>query len=154
MDKYLKESFDDGNVQLFVGAGLSKGLYPDSIELREKFLDEIIVVDSVETKLRNVLNGADGVPLEDVAEFYELYQTPDDLLRIVKGRYSKAYTKPATIHEQLWRLPHVRWIYTTNFDCLVEDALSRPKQPPEVITRAPGISDIPRSRRVVFKPHG
>ncbi|MBI4662373.1 MAG: SIR2 family protein [Verrucomicrobia bacterium] len=153
MDTYLEESFADGNVQLFVGSGLSRGLYPDSKELREKLLDDPIVVDANETTLKNVLGGAGGVSLEDAAEFYELNQGPEALMRVVKRLYGVT-KKPGAIHDKLWKLPHVRWIYTTNFDCLVEDALGRPKQPPEVITRGSSIPDIPRSRRVVFKPHG
>jgi DeoR/GlpR family transcriptional regulator of sugar metabolism len=153
MDTYLEEAFSSGNVQLFVGSGLSKGLYPDSLELREKLLDDPIFVDAAETALKKVLGGADGVSLEDAAEFYELYQGPDALLRVVKRLYGVA-KKPGDIHDKLWKLPHVRWIYTTNFDCLVEDALCRPKQPPEVITRVSDIPDVSRTRRVVFKPHG
>lgn len=100
-----------------------------------------------------MLGSPENVSLEDAAEFYELYQGPDVLLRIIKAIYGEA-KRPVDTHENLWKLPHVRWIYTTNFDCLIEDALGRPKQPPEVITRGSEIGELPRNRRVVFKPHG
>jgi DeoR/GlpR family transcriptional regulator of sugar metabolism len=153
MDTYLGESFSNGNVQLFVGSGLSRGLYPGPEQLRDKLLDEPIYVEGTRTALRDVLAGAAGVSLEDAAEFYELYQGSDGLLRVIRRLYSPS-KRPAGVHEKLWRLPHVRWIYTTNFDCLVEDALGRPKQAAEVITRGAEIPEVPRARRVVFKPHG
>jgi len=153
MDTYLQDCFASGNLQLFVGSGLSTGLYPDSGELRNRLMDDPIYADGRQTTLRAVLGSPAEVSLEDAAEFYELYQGPDVLLRVIRGIYG-ATKRPVDIHENLWRLPHVRWVYTTNFDCLIEDALARPKQPPEVITRGTEIADLPRNRRVVFKPHG
>ena len=153
MDTHLQDCFTTGNVQLFVGSGLSKGLYPDSKQLQRRLLDEPIYADGRQTTLQAVLGEPTEVSLEDVAEFYELYQGPDALLRMIKKVYG-AYKRPVDIHANLWKLPFARWIYTTNFDCLIENALGRPKQSPEVITHGTEISDISRNRRVVFKPHG
>jgi len=136
MDTYLKDCFATGNTQLFVGSGLSAGLYPNAIELRELLLKEPIFTDNVQDTLRTALGGANDVTLEDAAEFFELYQGPDALMRLIRKIYGGPIIKPLPgIHEKLWLLPNVQCIYTTNFDCLIEDALKEPTQPPEVITR-------------------
>ncbi len=152
MDSYLADSFEKGNVQVFVGSGLS-ALYPNSHKLRKRLLKDPIYVEGDLTKLSEVLGSVDSVPLEDAAEFYEIYQGSHALVRFIRNVYG-ASKRPVEVHELLWKLPNVRWIYTTNFDCLIEDALGRPKQPPRVITRAADISEVPRELRVVFKPHG
>ncbi len=153
METYLGDCFAKGNVQVFVGSGLSANMYPTSAELRDKLLDDPIYVNGAQTNLRIILSKANEVSLEDAAEFYELYKKSDGLLRVIRAVYGDA-KRSLDIHHKLWQLPNIRWLYTTNFDCLIEDALGRPKQPPEVITRGTDIVDIPRGRRVVFKPHG
>ena len=94
MDKFLEESFESGNVQLFVGSGLSKGIYPDSKKLLEMFLDDPIYVDATQTTLRQFLSTNLNVPLEDAAEFYELYQGPEELIRVIQRHFNKSNTKP------------------------------------------------------------
>ncbi|MGA1871776.1 MAG: SIR2 family protein [bacterium] len=153
MDSYLEESFGNCNIQLFVGSGLSNGLYPNSQELLAKLLDDAIYIEGKLTTLREVLGNSADVSLEDAAEFYELYQGSNALIHLIKGLYGIP-KRPIDIHEKLWKLPNVCWIYTTNFDSLIEDALCRPKQPPEVITRGADIREIKTTKRVVFKPHG
>lgn len=152
MDRYLSQCFATGKVQVFVGAGLSAGLYPTGDELRDRLLTERIYIDRREQTLADVIADK-SVSLEDAAQFYELYQTPAELCRLIRDIYGEQ-KRPVDVHEKLWKLPNVRWIYTTNFDCLIEDAISRPKPRPEVITRGVDIPRIDRDRRVVFKPHG
>lgn len=153
MDSYLNESFRRGNVQLFVGSGLSINNYFSGTEFAAKLLDDPIYHDTKQTTLNSILGAGMKVSLEDACEFYELYQGTAALIRKIKDEYGNP-RQPGEIHRLLWKLPHIRWIYTTNFDCLIEDALSRPKQSPEVITRGKDIQSLPANRRVVFKPHG
>ena len=152
MDKFLEDSFGNGNVQLFVGSGLSDVFYPNGEQLCQKLLKALIYVEGSQTRLLDVLKGR-NVSLEDAAQFYEVYQGTGALVRFLKDEFGEA-KRPIDVHENLWKLPHVQWIYTTNFDCLIEDALGRPKQLPEVLTRASDIRELSPDRRAVFKPHG
>src|ERR1035437_1370789 len=153
MDNFLKESFASGNVQLFVGSGMSSGLYPDAQALLDKLLDDTVYSDGTQTTVRALLGEPSTFSLDDVAEFYELYHGTPALLDVIKNTYGQH--RPSTeAHKNLWKLPHVRWIYTTNFDCLVEDAITRPKEAAEIVTRGKDIKLISARQRVVFKPHG
>lgn len=84
MDTYLQDCFASGNLQLFIGSGLSTVHYPDSNELCDRLIDDPIYVEGLQATLRAVLGNPADVSLEDAADFYELYQGPDALLRVIK----------------------------------------------------------------------
>jgi len=154
IDTYLLDCFSNGSVQLFVGSGLSNGIFPSPEDLMERLINEQFYLDGQASTLENVLNPRPpNLSLEDAAEFFELYAGPEALIQMVKKIYGTKI-QSTELHKQLWTLPNVRWIYTTNFDCLIEDAFRRPKQVPQVITSCKGIQELPKTRRVVFKPHG
>jgi len=93
--------------------------------------------------------------LEDAAQFYEIYRKADGLYRFINETFAPIESgEPRELHRKLWRLPNTRFIYTTNFDFLIEDAIERPKQSPRVVTEARDLRDIDESERIVFKPHG
>lgn len=155
MDQQLIRAFNEGNVQLFVGAGLSNPPYPTSSELCRKLLEDKSLDYGKAASLRSVLGSKATVSLEDAAEFFEIYRGEYDLCRFLREVFSPRETdEPREVHKKLWRLPNTRLIYTTNFDCLIEDAIGRPRQPPRVVTNARELRDIDDAERVVFKPHG
>jgi DeoR/GlpR family transcriptional regulator of sugar metabolism len=157
MDRYLEKAFEKGNIQLFIGSGLSSGLYPNAEEFREELLnDRRYSDDGKEFVLKEYLKSDESLsPLEDIAQFYEGYHKSEDLIDIIKVFYGQ---KKASIklHQDLWSLPNIQWIYTTNYDCLIEEAIKRPIQEPIVITdfSSANIRNIDPTRRVVFKLHG
>jgi DeoR/GlpR family transcriptional regulator of sugar metabolism len=156
MDKHLIRAFDDGTVQLFVGTGLSSPPYPTSSELCLRLLEEksFDYGEGMSTLL-NVLGGNSNVSLEDAAEFFQIYRNDIELCRFLRDAFEPKETdEPRDVHKKLWRLPNTKLIYTTNFDCLIEDAIKRPKQPPRVVTNARDLRDIDDTERIVFKPHG
>jgi len=162
MDRHLIEAFEEENVQLFLGSGLSHGIYDSVGEFRRRLLKEKITTGGKERTLEEVLAEDSAIPtthienaygLGDIAEFYELYDGSQALLEIVKKTYGKKRNSTET-HNNLWKLPGVRLIYTTNYDCLSEGALRSPLQEPIVATRLSELKDLHPDNRIVFKPHG
>lgn len=149
----LKEDFNKGNVQLFVGSGLSYGLYPKPNRFRDILLDEDIYIERKLTSLRDFLGNHECSVLEDAAQFYEIYKKPHGIIKMLKKHYG-GRKEPMKVHRSLWRLPGVKTIYTTNYDCLIEDALRYPMQEPSVITGSSDLRNVDQSGRIVFKPHG
>lgn len=153
--KALLNAFEIGNVQIFIGSGLSKPPYPSVNDFKQKVLDEPIVINRKISNVRTALNNVSDemISFEDAAQFYEIYAGEEELLNKIKYNFDTP-EKPKKVHTDIWKLPNVKWIYTTNWDCLIEDALGKPQQTPQIITNASKIRDIPEGRRVVFKPHG
>jgi DeoR/GlpR family transcriptional regulator of sugar metabolism len=152
MEKDLTESFAKGKVQVFVGSGLSYGVYPTGEKFRDELLTEDFYVDGRKTSIGKLMK-TKNVSLEDAAEFYEVYAKPDALMTKIQ-RVFDTQPGPTRLHQHLWELPYIRWIYTTNFDCLIEDAVRPPHQPALVVTTGSSHRELPSDRRIVFKPHG
>jgi DeoR/GlpR family transcriptional regulator of sugar metabolism len=158
----LIDAFREERVTLFVGSGLStspRGGYPTA-EAFAAFLCRQVVTDFDGTPrpLRDLIGcgpAAEGHCLDEVAEYYELFAGTDRLLQTLRGTFNNP-TIPATqTHQDLWELPSVRQIYTTNFDPLIEKGLemSRVRAEPRVITD-PRASIQTAAEYRVFKLHG
>lgn len=152
MNDSLKKAFAEGQVQVFVGAGLSQEQYPSSDRFRDILLNAPIYIEGQETTLSEYL-GPKPLSLEDVAEYYELYDRSDGLVRKIREVFGEK-PRPDDLHQSLWSFPGVRIIYTTNFDCSIEDAIPSHRQQPIVLTSLKSIREIDPLRRIVFKPHG
>jgi hypothetical protein len=162
MDRHLIKAFEAENIQLFIGSGLSHGIYDSARKFCRKLLEEKITTSGIERTLEEILAEGSAIPttpientysLSDIAEFYELYDGSQALLEIVKKTFGKKRNSTET-HNNLWKLPGVRLIYTTNYDCLIEGALRSPLIEPVVATRLSELKDIHPDKRIVFKPHG
>lgn len=90
MDEDLQKCFTSGNFQLFIGSGLSKGLYPDADALRNRLMDMPIYTDGRQTTIRAVLGSPAEIALDDAAEFYEVYKGGQALVNVIKGIYGTA----------------------------------------------------------------
>ena len=153
MDKHLIEAFKQGNVQLFVGSGLSYGIYDNADRLCKRILKEKIYTGGKERSLKEILSGQSEPSLQDAAEYYEEYNGSYELMALIKRIYSRKRNCTQS-HIDLWKMPGVRMIYTTNYDGLIEEGLRSPTREPIIATRLSELKSVDPDYKVVFKPHG
>ncbi len=159
MDTELVDAFDRRRVQLFVGSGLSTDVFKSADAFADVLLTDVFSHQGSDTCVKELLVESDprcpapeSMGLEEVAEYYEIYTDSARLVSRIREEYDKTL-EPSELHQLLWRLPGVHSIYTTNFDCLIEDAIDEPRQKPEVLTDLRDHRNLPVDR-MVFKPHG
>jgi len=122
----LIEVLKNGRCGLFVGAGLSRGAgFPDWRELLEELMDR--------AKKLTFINENKIQDYEKLIEKHENYLTLAEDLREELGKEYEEYIyekfvhsniKPTKILEELVKLP-VKFIITTNYDSLIEDAYNK-----------------------------
>ena len=141
----LIEEFASDRGAILIGAGLSKGSgLPLWNDLLEPFRQEI-----------------PGVPENDIspdllAQYYanKSQSAEADLLDNITSKLTKVTIKPNQIHRELVKLP-CKYIFTTNFDQLIENALSDANIEYESIVDNSTIGIALRTnKRIVIKLHG
>jgi len=159
----LIDAFKSGRVILFVGSGLSSveaAGYPSASGFSHSLRDQVVADAAGITKKLNKLIGgdeeADKLGLDDIAEYFELFAGSDRLIDIIKTTFNNPTISATTLHRDLWELPNIRQIYTTNFDPLIEKGLemSRVRAEPRVIIHPNAFQSIISSDYHVFKLHG
>ena len=163
MPDALIDAFKSGRVIPFVGSGLSSveaAGYPSASTFARSLCSQVVTDTAGEpSKLIKLVGGdleADRLGLDDIAEYYELFAGSDRLLEVIRGTFNNATISATTLHRDLWELPNISQIYTTNFDPLIEKGLemSRVRAEPHVIIHPQGFEDASASDYHVFKLHG
>src|SRR5262249_54916392 len=92
----------------------------------------------------------------DLAEYYRVKRSPQELSRIIREQFGHANTtpKPTLAHYLLLALP-VRYIVTTNYDGLLEQALTALRRHPVKVVRQEEVANTGRQDGIyVIKFHG
>ncbi|MBO9687080.1 MAG: SIR2 family protein [Mitsuaria chitosanitabida] len=142
--KSFVKDLEDDNVAIFAGAGLSKGSgYVDWPELLRDIAAELGL--EVEKEHHDLIS---------LAQFHVNHRkTSDGLAKKILQEFSEQ-AEPSVSHEVLARLP-IRTFWTTNYDTLLEDALTKAMRFPDVKSNIDHLTTTtPRRDAVVFKMHG
>ena len=135
----LSEEMRDGNVVLFIGAGLSIGAgLPGWGALICPLAERI---------------GYEGDDLLKVAQYYENRLGRRALISYLRDWLDTIRIEPAENHDLLVRLP-VNTVFTTNFDDLLERAYRKAGRPVNLVVGATDLSFWDESRVNLVKLHG
>lgn len=125
VDEDFKEALRaayEGKAILFVGAGFSGGLDDSSFsgdDLRSHLVKNLIR----RHKKRFDLAELERLPLQDIAQIFIRINEEDDLRRCVEHFCEQRLRdRPQVQHDLLAGLDCFRFIFTTNWDCLIEKA--------------------------------
>lgn len=141
--KDFAKDLAEGNVAIFAGAGMSKGVgYVDWPELLRDIADELGLKVEKEFDLIslaqfhvNQRKGSAGLAKKILEEFSE-------------------QAEPSQTHDILARLP-IRTYWTTNYDSLIEDALKKASRVADVKHSVSQLNTSrPKRDAVVYKMHG
>ncbi|WP_297273611.1 SIR2 family protein [uncultured Bacteroides sp.] len=148
MFKRLIRLIRQEKVSLFIGAGFSIEANAPSVQkLKETILANI---DDLEAKQQHSDDN-----LSDLSEFYveEICNgSRNELISLLKDLFS---FNPASMkdHETLAKIPHFHYIFTTNYDTLLED--SYPAEDINVIRKDQDCTYIEEHKPInIFKIHG
>ncbi len=135
----LINAFKEGKVILFIGSGLSisgKSGYFSSSQFSEFLLSQTITESGNGIELGKFIIDKTNLQLDDIAEYFEIFTSKQDLLEIIKKKFNNPTIPAFPVHKEIWELPNIKHIYTTNFDPLIEKGLSASKirAQPMVIT--------------------
>ena len=135
----LSEEMRDGNVVLFIGAGLSIGAgLPGWGALIRPLAERI---------------GYEGDDPLKVAQYYENRAGRRALISYLRDRLDTIRIEPAENHDLLVRLP-VNTVFTTNFDDLLERVYRKAGRPINLVVGAMDLSFWDASRVNLVKLHG
>lgn len=133
-------------VVIWAGAGLSiYAGFPSGKELKEILLKDLTIPER-----ENINN---SIPLPALAEEYFQLKNNNrnSLIRILNQTFLNKKPKSTESHENLAIIPHFKTIITTNYDTLIEDALSQNGQ---VAYSAKQIPYLENGKTHIFKVHG
>ncbi|SDP79292.1 SIR2 family NAD-dependent protein deacylase [Clostridium gasigenes] len=141
----LVEKIRNNEVILWVGAGFSKyaGL-PLGSQLVE------MVKNDMSEKERELINHINLLP--DLAEEYVQIKSRVDLIRLLKRNIDiNIDFNKLTAHQAILRIPQIKNIITTNYDCLFEKVF---EENIEVIAKDSDVAFISDEKINLFKIHG
>lgn len=141
----LLKKIRNNEVILWVGAGFSKyaGL-PLGGELIEKIKKDLTEEERESIEHINLL--------PDLAEAYVEMRSRVDLIKLLKKELDKnVEVNNLSIHQAILRIPQIKNIITTNYDCLFEKVFDDKL---EVISKDTDISFISDDKINLFKIHG
>ncbi len=130
--RQLAEQVRRGECVFFVGAGLSRGAgLPDWGELVKDMAEKLAIPDEV---LKAQSQDADYYL--DLAELFQLKHGRANLVSMVQEKYGSdyAHATPTLAHYLLMGQP-VRHVITTNYDRLLERALTALRRHPQTVVR-------------------
>lgn len=138
---HLVQRFASNSGSLFVGAGISvsAGL-PTWSQLITPLRESI--PDCPEDAL-----------LIDVAKYYEDQWERNALTELIRQRLQPWEVRPTPVHHALVNMPHVRRIFTTNLDDLLEQAARKDRRPFKVVSNRSAVRLTPDQLNVI-KVHG
>lgn len=131
-------------VILFAGAGLSKYAgYPMGGHLQKIFYESL--PETAKSEIESTKSLADLTE-----EMYHLYQSNNQIIRILKDNYSKL-PQNTFVHDTIAKIPHFKSIITTNYDELFEKAFA---ENCEVLYNSSHVSLANPKKTLVYKIHG
>ncbi|MDI9605885.1 MAG: SIR2 family protein [Bacteroidota bacterium] len=133
------------DVVLWVGAGFSKYAgYPMGRELAK------VLYDNLSDEEREDVHPCET--FENIAQAYiDFRGTNSDLLKILEKEYTDRTPKSTFYHDELAKVPHIKTIITTNFDCLLENSFQNEAV---VIVNDTDIPNIKEDKTTIVKIHG
>jgi hypothetical protein len=137
------EQFRKGNIVLFCGAGISlsdNGL-PSSALLAQELAQ------------RAHLGDVSKLELPAVAQAYAAKKGMQNLIAYITDRVDHPHHKPLRTHELIAELPF-KYIFTTNWDNLQEQALERAGRAHHKVVRDTDLSFADEQKVMVVKLHG
>jgi hypothetical protein len=141
----LQEALVAGECVLFVGAGLSRGAgLPDWNQLIARLARELGI------------DGHERIDYLDLAQWYRERFDADVLARVIRETFADpaGASQPTLAHYLLMALP-LRHVITTNYDDLIERALTALKRHPVKVVRQEDVARTGRGDDVyVVKLHG
>lgn len=139
----LVEQASKGNVVLFCGAGISasEGGLPSGSQLTQELAQ------------RAGLGDVGGRPLPEVAGFYELKMGYQSLIAYVISRVDNPHYIPLRTHQLITALP-TKYIITTNWDNLLEDAFRQAGRSYVRIVRDSEVTFVDEQKPLLIKLHG
>lgn len=141
----LVKKIRNNEIILWVGAGFSKyaGL-PLGGELIEKIKEDLTEEERESIEYINLL--------PDLAEEYVQMRNRIDLIKLLKKELDKnVEVNKLSAHQAILRIPQIKNIITTNYDCLFEKVFNDDM---EVISKNSDISFISDEKINLFKIHG
>jgi NAD-dependent SIR2 family protein deacetylase len=133
------------DIVLWVGAGFSKYAgYPMSGELAELLYNNLTSEEQKEVSPTETFS--------DIAQaFVDLRKTKYSLIEILRNEYVFKVPESTHYHDELAKVPHIKTIITTNFDCLLENAFERDAV---VVVDDTDIPNIKEDKTTIIKIHG
>ena len=150
--KLILRRIEDEECVPFLGAGASFGGGGDA---------SLPTAAQLSKALANACNypGSDPEDLFRVAQYFQMVNDAHELRKFIRGELLKDGAAPAPVHTNLAALPF-RHILTTNFDCLMEEALRDAGKSPYMAffdRKARQEQELPvttRKKPLVYKFHG
>ncbi len=138
----LEEALLAGECVLFIGAGLSRGAgFPDWSELVARLAGHLGIKPH------------DRLDYLDLAQWYVEHFNRDTLSGLIRDTFSDPTRQPTLAHYLLMSLP-VRHVITTNYDDLLERALSAIKRYPVKVVQQVDVARTGQGGVFVVKLHG
>lgn len=146
LDTLIKK-IRQGKVDLFVGAGFS-------FDAGAPRVKDIIgkIFEDADDDFKNQFD-ADTKDLKNVTEEFTKQYGRHELVSILKQLFDYKI-KDTTAQQLLTRIPHFRNIYTTNYDCLLENAFGAAGVKHQVITTNSSMPYMDDDRISIYKLHG
>lgn len=132
-------------VVLWIGAGFSKYAgYPMGGELAKILYDNLSLDEQ-----RDV---APSEPFENIAQAYvDFRRDKTYLIEVLRKEYVSRVPISTKYHDQLAKVPHIKSIITTNFDCLLENTFGRNAV---LVINDVDIPKIKENKTTIIKAHG
>lgn len=140
--KYIRKE----DVVLFIGSGFSiKAGAPTAYQLVNAIIQE-----GGEELFKDL--SPEERTLRTVSElFTQDRMSRNELLTLLKGQFD-FIPKDLSDHQMLRKIPHIRTIFTTNYDTLLED--SYPKSERNLVTATSGCAYYDSAEVTIYKVHG
>lgn len=132
-------------VVLWIGAGFSKYAgYPMGGELAKILYDNLSLEEQ-----RDV---APSEPFENIAQAYvDFRRDKSFLIEVLRKEYVNRVPICTKYHDELAKVPHIKTIITTNFDCLLENTFGRNAV---LVINDIDIPKIKENKTTIIKAHG
>lgn len=147
--KEIKEASKNGKLTFFVGAGVSKlSKYPDWKGLTNKFSKKL----GLPIKGKNSYYTNEEYLSIPQKYYYSINKDDDKYYELIEGQLNRKDIKPNIIHDLILKLKPAN-IITTNFDNLIEKAVSKQGLFYDVIASDSNVSNANTSK-FILKVHG
>ena len=140
--KYIRKE----DVVLFIGSGFSLKAGAPTVHQ----LINAIIQEGGEELFKNITK--EERTLRNVSEiFTQDCMSRNELLTLLKEQFD-FMRKDLSDHQILHKIPHIKTIFTTNYDTLLED--SYPNSERDLITATSGCAYLDSSKVSIYKVHG
>lgn len=132
-------------VVLWIGAGFSKYAgYPMGSELAKILYDNLSLEEQKDVDTSE--------PFENIAQAYVDFRgNRTFLIETLRKEYASKVPVSTLFHDKLAKVPHIKTIITTNFDCLLENSFN---EDAVVIVNDSDIPKIKENKTTIIKIHG